>query len=87
MLIIQSDEPAEYAAEEIAKIELLCGEHKPQKFSILLTPKRPKQSSLPAMAIPAVEQKGAPVGGRRRSVANLGELVRGIEQISNKKTS
>ena len=84
MLIIQSDEPAEYAAEEIAKIELLCGEHNATEVFYTSDPEEAEAIIVARrMAIPAVEQKGTllleDVGV---PLPSLGELVRGIEQIS-----
>lgn len=84
MLVIQSDEPAQYAAEEIGLIETLCDEHNatevfstsdPEEAEAIIVARR--------MAIPAVEQKGTllleDVGV---PLPRLGDLVRGIEQIS-----
>ena len=84
MLIIQSDEPAEYAAEEIAKIELLCAEHNATEVFYTSDPEEAEAIIVARrMAIPAVEQKGTllleDVGV---PLPSLGELVRGIEQIS-----
>lgn len=84
MLIIQSDEPAEYAAQEIDSIEALCNQHNatevfstsdPEEAEAIIVARR--------MAIPAVEQKGTilleDVGV---PLPRLGDLVRGIERIS-----
>lgn len=84
MLVIQSDEPAEYAAEEIAKIELLCAEHNATEIFYTSDPEEAEAIiAARRMAIPAVEQKGTllleDVGV---PLPNLGELVRGIEHIS-----
>src|SRR5699024_5496055 len=84
MLIIQSDEPAEYAAEEIAKIELLCAEHNATEVFYTSDPEEAEAIIVARrMAIPAIEQKGTllleDVGV---PLPSLGELVRGIEQIS-----
>src|SRR5690625_2253188 len=84
MLIIQSDEPAEYAAKEIEDIEALCNKHNatdvfatsdPDEAEAVIAARR--------MAIPAVEQKGTllleDVGV---PLPRLGDLVRGMEQIA-----
>src|SRR5699024_1774892 len=84
MLVIQSDEPAEYAAQEIDSIEALCNQHNatevfstsdPEEAEAIIVARR--------MAIPAVEQKGTilleDVGV---PLPRLGDLVRGIEKIS-----
>lgn len=84
MLVIQSDEPAEYAAQEIDSIEALCNQYNatevfstsdPEEAEAIIAARR--------MAIPAVEQKGTilleDVGV---PLPRLGDLVRGIEKIS-----
>ena len=84
MLIIQSDEPAEYAAQEIEMMEALCHQHNAtdvfhtsdvEEAEAIIVARR--------MAIPAVEQKGTilleDVGV---PLPRLGDLVRGVEQIS-----
>lgn len=84
MLIVQSDEPAEHAAQEIESIETLCNQHNAsevfytsdaEEAEAVITARR--------LAIPAVERKGTilleDVGV---PVPRLGDLVRGMEQIS-----
>lgn len=84
MLVIQSDEPAEYATQEIEMIEALCNQHNAtdvfytsdaEEAEAIITARR--------MAIPAVEQKGTllleDVGV---PLPSLGDLVRGIAEIS-----
>lgn len=84
MLIVQSDEPAEHAAQEIESIEALCNQHHAsevfytsdaEEAEAIITARR--------LAIPAVERKGTilleDVGV---PVPRLGDLVRGMEQIS-----
>ena len=84
MLIIQSDEPAEYAAAEIEHIEALCRTHNAtdvfatsdaEEAEAVITARR--------MAIPAVEQKGTvlleDVGV---PLPRLGDLVQGMEHIA-----
>lgn len=84
MLVIQSDEPAEYAAQEIDSIEALCNQYNatevfstsdPEEAEAIIAARR--------MSIPAVEQKGTilleDVGV---PLPRLGDLVRGIEKIS-----
>ncbi|GAA2029945.1 FAD-linked oxidase C-terminal domain-containing protein [Yaniella flava] len=84
MLIIQSDEPAEYAAREIEMMEASCHQHGAtdvfhasdvEEAEAIIVARR--------MAIPAVEQKGTilleDVGV---PLPRLGDLVRGVQQIS-----
>ncbi|GAA4481067.1 FAD-linked oxidase C-terminal domain-containing protein [Enteractinococcus fodinae] len=84
MLIIQSDEPAEYAAKEIEHIEALCNQH--NATDIFATSDREEAEAVIAarrMAIPAVEQQGTvlleDVGV---PLPRLGDLVRGMEHIA-----
>src|SRR5699024_2880031 len=72
------------AAEEIAKIELLCAEHNATEVFYTSDPEEAEAIIVARrMAIPAIEQKGTllleDVGV---PLPSLGELVRGIEQIS-----
>lgn len=84
MLVVQSDEPAAYAAEEIALIEQLCVAN---RASEVFTTNDPDEGEAfvvaRRMAIPAVEQLGSllleDVGV---PLPQLGALVRGIEQIA-----
>src|SRR5699024_2935626 len=84
MLVIQSDEPAEYAAQEIASIEVLCTQHNASEV-FATSDSEEAEAIIVArrMAIPAVEQKGTllleDVGV---PLPRLGDLVRGMEQIS-----
>ena len=84
MLVIQSDEPAEYAAQEIASIEALCTQHNASEVFATSDPEEAEAIIVARrMAIPAVEQKGTllleDVGV---PLPRLGDLVRGMEQIS-----
>lgn len=84
MLVIQSDEPDQYAAAEIAEITALCEKHgasevfsttDPDEGEAFVTARR--------LAIPAVEKKGSllleDVGV---PLPQLGALVRGMEKIA-----
>ncbi|WGW11698.1 FAD-linked oxidase C-terminal domain-containing protein [Saxibacter everestensis] len=84
MLVVQSDEPAGYAAEEIDRITEICARNNasdvfstddPEEGNAFVTARR--------MAIPAVERKGSllleDVGV---PVPELGALVRGIAEIA-----
>lgn len=84
MLVIQSDEPAEYAAQEIEMIETLCNQH--NATDVFFTSDVEEAEAIIAarrMAIPAVEQRGTilleDVGV---PLPRLGDLVRGIDEIS-----
>ena len=84
MLIIQSDEPAEFATKEIEMIEALCNEN--NATEVFHTSDAEEGEAFVVarrMAIPAVEQKGTilleDVGV---PLPRLGDLVRGIEEIS-----
>lgn len=84
MIIVQSDEPAEYAAQEIAAIAAICEENSaaehfstddPEEGEAFIHARR--------VAIPAVEKQGAllleDVGV---PIPQLGPLVTGIDRIS-----
>ena len=84
MLVVQSDEPAEFARYEIGVIEEICGANSstecfstddPEEGEAFVVARR--------MAIPAVEKLGSllleDVGV---PLPRLGDLVRGIEEIS-----
>ncbi|MEW9552061.1 FAD-binding oxidoreductase [Nonomuraea sp. NPDC050783] len=84
MLVVQSDEPAGFAAQEIEEVAQICRRHAavevfstddPDEGEAFVVARR--------MAIPAVEQKGAllleDVGV---PLPELGALVRGIERIA-----
>lgn len=84
MLVIQSDEPAEFATKEIELIEALCNEHNADEVFYTDDPDEGEAFVVARrMAIPAVEQKGAllleDVGV---PLPRLGDLVRGIAQIA-----
>ncbi|MDN5704441.1 MAG: FAD-binding oxidoreductase, partial [Yaniella sp.] len=84
MLIIQSDEPAEFAAQEIDEIEELCQQHNATEVFATSDPEEAEAIIVARrMAIPAVEQKGTllleDVGV---PLPRLGDLVRGIEKIA-----
>lgn len=84
MLIIQSDEPAEFAAQEIDEIEALCQQHNATEVFATSDPEEAEAIIVARrMAIPAVEQKGTllleDVGV---PLPRLGDLVRGIEKIA-----
>ena len=84
MLIIQSDEPAEFAAQEIDQIEALCQQHNATEVFATSDPEEAEAIiAARRMAIPAVEQKGTllleDVGV---PLPRLGDLVRGIEKIA-----
>ncbi|WP_120002822.1 FAD-binding oxidoreductase [Nesterenkonia muleiensis] len=84
MLVIQSDEPAEFATKEIELIEGLCYQHNAEEVFYTADPDEGKAFVVARrMAIPAVEQKGSllleDVGV---PLPRLGDLVRGIEAIS-----
>ncbi|RJN32182.1 FAD-binding oxidoreductase [Nesterenkonia natronophila] len=87
MLVVQSDEPAEFAAKEIAQIEALCQEHQADEVFSTTDPDEGEAFVVARrMAIPAVEQKGSllleDVGV---PLPKLGDLVRGIEQIAQRR--
>lgn len=84
MLIIQSDEPAGYAAQEIEMIEALCNQY--NATEVFYTSDIEEAEAIIVarrMAIPAIEQKGTilleDVGV---PLPRLGDLVRRIEKIS-----
>lgn len=84
MLIMQSDEPAEHAAQEIQQMEALCNQH--NATDVFYTSDAEEAEAVIAarrMAIPAVERKGTllleDVGV---PLPRLGDLVRGMEDIS-----
>ena len=84
MLVIQTDEPAEHAAHEIARIETLCQRH--HATDVFSTSDAEEAEAIIAarrMAIPAVERNGTllleDVGV---PLPRLGDLVAGIEEIS-----
>ncbi len=84
MLVIQSDEPITYAAEEIEKITGLCEENgATEAFSTDDAEEGEQFVVARRMAIPAVEQKGTllleDVGV---PLPELGALVRGIAEIA-----
>ncbi len=84
MLVIQSDEPAEFATKEIELIEALCNEHNADEVFYTADPEEGEAFVVARrMAIPAVEQKGAllleDVGV---PLPRLGDLVRGIASIA-----
>jgi glycolate oxidase len=84
MLVIQTDEPAEHAAHEIARIETLCQRH--HATDVFSTSDAEEAEAIIAarrMAIPAVERNGTllleDVGV---PLPRLGDLVAEIEEIS-----
>lgn len=84
MLVVQSDEPAEFATEEIRMIEAICEENNSSEVFYTADPEEGEAFVVARrMAIPAVEQKGAllleDVGV---PLPRLGDLVRGIEEIA-----
>lgn len=84
MLVVQSDEPAEFATEEIRMIEAICEENNASEVFYTADPEEGEAFVVARrMAIPAVEQKGAllleDVGV---PLPRLGDLVRGIEEIA-----
>lgn len=84
MLIVQSDEPAEYAAHEIAEIDALCQQHNASEVFATSDPEEAEAIIVARrMAIPAVERHGTllleDVGV---PLPRLGDLVRGIEGIA-----
>lgn len=86
MLVVQSDEPAEFAAKEIEDIEALCNEHNASEVFYTDDPEEGEAFVVARrMAIPAVEQKGSllleDVGV---PLPRLGDLVRGIEEIATR---
>ena len=85
MLIIQSDEPAELAAQEIEQMQALCHQH--NATDVFHTSDAEEADAIIVarrMAIPAVEHKGTllleDVGV---PLPRLGDLVRGIEEIAS----
>lgn len=87
MLVIQSDEPAEFATKEIEQIEALCYQHNAEEVFHTSDPEEGEAFVVARrMAIPAVEQKGSllleDVGV---PLPRLGDLVRGIEEIARKR--
>lgn len=84
LLVIQSDEPAEYATKEIELIEELCLQHNADEVFYTSDPEEGEAFvEARRMAIPAVEKKGSllleDVGV---PLPRLGDLVRGIEAIA-----
>nr|WP_179435326.1 FAD-linked oxidase C-terminal domain-containing protein [Microbacterium pseudoresistens] len=84
MLIIQSDEPAEAAREEVAEVERICAEHGASECYATDDPDESEAFVVARrIAIPAVEKKGTllleDVGV---PLPRLGDLVAGIERIS-----
>ena len=84
MLVIQTDEPAEHAAHEIARIETLCQRHHATDvFSKSDAEEAEAIIAARRMAIPAVERNGTllleDVGV---PLPRLGDLVAEIEEIS-----
>ncbi len=84
MLVIQSDEPAEHAAQEIAHIEKLCQQHNvAEVFSTTDAGEAEAIIAARRMAIPDLEHKGTllleDVGV---PLPRLGDLVRGVDEIS-----
>lgn len=84
MLVVQSDEPTEYAAQEIEMIEALCEQNNATEvFSTDDAEEAEAIIGARRMAIPAVEHKGTllleDVGV---PLPRLGDLVRGIDEIS-----
>ncbi|MEO6944956.1 MAG: FAD-linked oxidase C-terminal domain-containing protein [Lacisediminihabitans sp.] len=87
MLIVQSDEPAGYAAEEIARVTEICSwNHSTEVFSTDDPDEGEAFIVARRMAIPAVEKKGTllleDVGV---PISRLGDLVLGIEEIARKR--
>ena len=86
MLIVQSDEPTEYAAQEIARITEICENNKATEVYATNDPEESEAFVVARrMAIPAVEKTGTilleDVGV---PIPLLGELVLGMERISRK---
>lgn len=84
LLVIQSDEPAEYATKEIELIEELCRQHNADEVFHTADPEEGEAFvEARRMAIPAVEKKGSllleDVGV---PLPRLGDLVRGIAAIA-----
>jgi len=84
MLVIQTDEPGEYAAHEVEQIEAICAEAgATEVFSTDDVETGEQFCVARRQAIPAVEKKGSllleDVGV---PVPRLGDLVRGIAEIS-----
>lgn len=85
LLVVQSDEPSSYAAEEIAAVGALCSDNGATEWFSTDDPDEGEQFVVARrLAIPALELKGAllleDVGV---PLPRLGELVRGIEAISS----
>ena len=86
MLIVQSDEPTEYAAQEIARITAICENNNATEVYATNDPVESEAFVVARrMAIPAVEKTGTilleDVGV---PIPLLGELVLGMERISRK---
>ncbi len=86
MLIVQSDEPSEYAAQEISRITELCENNSASEVYATTDPEESEAFVVARrVAIPAVEKTGTilleDVGV---PIPLLGELVLGMEQISKK---
>ncbi len=84
MLIIQSDEPVQYAAEEIERITAICEEHHATEAFFTDDAEESEQFVVARrLAIPAVEEKGSllleDVGV---PLFELGALVDGIAEIA-----
>lgn len=86
MLIIQSDEPAEFAAAEIQRMEEICGRHGATECLSTTDPDEGEQFAFARRhAIPAIEKTGTilleDVGV---PVPKLGALVVGISEIAKR---
>ena len=86
LLIVQSDEPAEFAAAEIALVEELCARNGAGEVYTTDDPAEGETfTAARRMAIPAVERRGTilleDVGV---PIPRLGELVLGIDAISRR---
>lgn len=86
MLVIQSDEPAAYAAEEIAFFDQVCTSHRAECFSTTDADEGELFVQARRQAIPAVERTGSllleDVGV---PLPRLGDLVDGIAEIARQR--
>lgn len=85
MLIVQSDEPAEYAAEEIAAVLTICSDNEATELYSTDDPDIGETFvAARRLAIPSMEQTGTLLlGDVGVPLPQLGALVGGIEKISS----
>lgn len=84
MLIVQSDEPAAQAADDIAAVEAICAAHAAGTCYATADPEEGERfTAARREAIPSVERKGGLLlGDVGVPLPRLGDLVLGIERIA-----